>query len=259
METVQSFERGLAVVRSFGPGSPRQSVSEVATATGLSRAAARRLLHTLESLGYARRVDGSFELTARVLDLGYAFLSSQSVAQLAQPFLDRLSEATGESTSVAVLDGTDVVYVARVQAKRLMTVSIGLGTRFAAYQTSLGRAQLAWLDDDRVRAVWEASDRSTTTPRTITDLDELRACLRDVRERGWALLDQELELGVRSVAAPIRDADGQVVAAVNVSTHAARTSRAEIDADVVPPLLEAAEGLSRAVAMGAPHERREPA
>ncbi len=259
METVQSFERGLAVIRSFGPGTPHQSVSEVAAATGLSRAAARRLLHTLEALGYARRRGTSFELTARVLDLGYAFLSSQSVAQLAEPFLDTLSAATGESTSVAVLDGTDVVYVARVQAKRLMTVSIGLGTRFRAFQTSLGRAQLAWLPPERVRAIWDASDRTTTTPTTVTDHAGLVERLREVREQGWALVDQELEVGVRSVAAPVHDADGGVVAAMNVSTHASRTSREQIDSQIVPPLLAAADGLTRAMSLAGPRPRQESA
>ncbi|MBY5164252.1 IclR family transcriptional regulator domain-containing protein [Salsipaludibacter albus] len=249
VESVQSFARGLAVIRSFGQQAPRQSVSEVATATGLSRATARRLLHTLEGEGLARRSGNDFELTARVLDLGFAFLSSLSVAQLAQPFLDELSATTGESTSVAVLDDTEVVYVARVQANRLMTVAIGLGTRFSAYQTSLGRAQLAWLPDDRVARVWSDSDRRRTTPRTIDTLDDLRASLAEVRERGWALVDQELELGVRSVAAPIRDGSDDVVAAVNVSTHAARTSREDVDEQIVPPLLRAAEGISQAMAM----------
>lgn len=253
METVQSFERGLAVIRSFGAGTERQSVADVAAATGLSRATARRLLHTLEAQGYAQRVGSMFELTARVLDLGYAWLSSLTVAQLATPFLDRLSTAVGESTSVAVLDGTAVVYVARVQANRLMTVSIDLGTRFPAYRTSLGRAQLAWLDDDRLRAIWDASDHDDPTPHTVGDLETLRRRLAEVRDRGWALVDQELELGVRSIAAPIRDADDHVVAAMNVSTHAARTTREQIDTTIVTPLLEAAVGLSRAVAMQAPH------
>ncbi len=257
MDTVQSFERGLAVIRSFGAGRERQSVSEASAATGLSRASVRRLLHTLEAQGYARRVGSSFELTARVLDLGYAFLSSLSVAQLAEPFLDTLSSATGESTSVAILDDLDVVYVARVQAKRLMTVSIGLGTRFPAYRTSLGRAQLAWLSNARVAAIWDRSDHTGTTDRTVTELDQLRDCLAEVRTRGWALVDQELELGVRSVAAPIRDGEGDVIAAVNVSTHAARTSREDIDTAIVPPLLDAAAGLSRAVTMAGSRDRKD--
>lgn len=249
MESVQSFARGLAVIRSFGQDAPRQSVSDVAGATGLSRATARRLLHTLEGEGLAHRSGNDFELTAGILDLGFAYLSSLSVAQLARPFLDELSTRTGESTSVAVLDDTDVVYVARVQANRLMTVAIGLGTRFEAYQTSLGRAQLAWLPDERVEQVWCASDRDHTTPNTVATLDDLRARLAEVRTRGWALVDQELEVGVRSVAAPIRDDDDAVVAAVNVSTHAARTSREDIDTRIVPPLLAAADGISRAMAM----------
>ncbi len=247
-ESVQSFERGLAVIRSFGAHAPAQTLSEVARATGLSRATARRLLLTLEHLGYVRRRGAQFELTPRVLDLGYAYLAASTVADLAVPFLEELSAAVNESSSVAVLDGTSVVYVARVPAKRVMTVSIGLGSRFEAYRTSLGRALLAWLDDDEVAAIWEGSDRSHPTATTVTTLAELRERLAEVRQRGYALVDQELEVGVRSVAAPIRNGRGEVVAAANVSTHTSRTTKAQLRSTFVPALLDTVEAISRALA-----------
>lgn len=252
MESVQSFERGLAVIRSFGAHAPAQTLSDVARATDLSRATARRLLHTLESEGYVRRDGSLFELTPRVLELGYAFLSSHTLADLARPHLEKLSAEIRESTSVAVLDGTSIVYVARVQANRVMQVSIGIGTRFEAYRTSLGRAILAWREPCAVAHVWEASDRSDPTDATVTDLDDLHQRLAEVRQRGYALVDQELEIGVRSVAAPIRDSDGAAVAAVNVSTHASRTSKADIRSQVVPPLLRTAEAISTALTANRP-------
>lgn len=247
MESVQSFERGLAVIRSFGAEAPAQTLADVARATDLSRATVRRLLHTLEKEGYVRREGTRFELTPRVLELGYAFLASHTLADLARPHLERLSTQVRESTSVAVLDGTSIVYVARVQANRVMQVSIGIGTRFEAYRTSLGRAILAWRDPEEIAAVWEASDRAHPTDSTLTDLDAFRAALAEVREQGWALVDQELEVGVRSVAAPIRDDEGRTVAAVNVSTHTSRTTKADLRRDVIPPLLQTAEAITTAL------------
>lgn len=247
-ESVRSFERGLSVIRSFGAGGARMTLAEVARAADLNRATARRLLITLEELGYVRRADDRFALTPRVLDLGYAYLSSFALPELALPYLEQLSEELHEASSVGVLDGTDVVYVARVPANRVMTVSIGLGTRFPAYRTSLGRVLLAALPEEQVAAVWEASDRTGTTPRTVTDLDELRDQLAVVRSRGYALVDQELELGVRSVAAPIHDRSGDTVAAVNVSTHANRTPKAELQQRFVPVLLRTAAEIDHVLA-----------
>lgn len=247
MESVQSFERGLAVIRSFGADAPAQSLSDVARATELSRATARRLLHTLEAAGYVRRDGSIFELTPKVLELGYAYLSSHTLPDLARPHLEKLSTEVHESTSVAVLDGASIVYVARVQANRVMQVSIGIGTRFEAYRTSLGRAILAWRDPSEVADLWASSDRSRPTDATVTDLAQLQERLAQVREDGYAVVDQELEVGVRSVAAPIRDADGIAVAAVNVSTHASRTTKADIRRVVVPPLLRTAEAITTAL------------
>lgn len=246
-EFVQSFERGLSVIRSFAYLGQPQTLSEVATSTGLSRATARRLVLTLEKLGYVRNRQGRFELTPRILELGYAFLSSFSVPELAIPYLERFSADVNESSSAAVLDGTSIVYVARIPANRLMTVSIGLGSRFPAYQTSLGRVLMAPLDDEEVAELWESSDRSGGTDRTVETLGGLVARLDEVRSQGWALVDQELEVGVRSLAAPVKNSAGDTVAAANVSTHATRTTEAELVDRFLPELLRTTEDISRAV------------
>lgn len=247
-ETVRSFERGLRVIRAFGPGTPSMTLAEVGRSTNLNRATARRLLQTLEHLGYVRRRDDRFELTARVLDLGYAYLSSFGLPELAVPYLEELSEALHESSSVGVLDDTDVVYISRVAANRVMTVSIGLGSRFPAYCTSLGRVLLAALPDDHVAALWEASKPQPLTPKTVTTLEGLLGALQIVRGRGWAMVDQELEEGVRSIAAPILNGAGITVGAMNVSTHVTRTSKQELQRDFVPMLVRSAERLSNALA-----------
>jgi IclR family transcriptional regulator, pca regulon regulatory protein len=247
-DSVRAFERGLSVIRSFGGRSPQMTLAEVARTTGLSRATARRLLITLEELGYVRRVDERFSLTPRVLDLGYAYLSSLALPQLALPYLEQLSEEVHEASSVGVLDASEVVYVARVPANRVMTVSIGLGTKFPAYRTSLGRALLASLSEDEVASIWETSDRGEPTPRTVTTLEDLLRHLEVVRERGFALVDQELELGVRSVAAPLHDASGRTLAAINVSTHVSRTSKAELKQRFIPALLRTAGEIDHVLA-----------
>jgi IclR family pca regulon transcriptional regulator len=224
------------------------TLAEVARKTDLSRATARRLLLTLEELGYVQRRGDLFRLTPRVLDLGYAYLSSFGLPQLTLPFLETLSESVHEASSVGVLDGTEVVYVARVPAKRVMTVSIGLGSRFPAYRTSLGRAILASMTDDEVAEVWETSDRSGPTPRTVISLDGLRTSLAEVRRRGFAMVDQELELGVRSVAAPLHDSSGRTVAAINLSTHVSRTTKQELQARFIPELLGTARSIDEVLA-----------
>lgn len=244
-EYVQSLERGLAVLRTFDGGLASQTPAEVARRAGLPRATARRLLLTLEQLGYVRARDGHFELTPKVLDLSQAYLSSLSVPEVALPFLERFVERVNESSSVAVLADTEIVYVARVPTQRIMTVSIGLGTRFPAYQTSLGRVLLADLPEDRVRDIFRRSDRSRTTERTVTNVKELLERLAEVRAQGWALVDQELEMGLRSLAAPLRGREETVVAAMNVSTHAGRTDLEELREVFLPALLETAAAISR--------------
>ena len=217
---VQSLARGLAVISAFDAEHPEMTLSEVARRTDLSRATARRFLLTLARLGYVRADRNRFALTPRVLRLGTAYLSSLGLPTVARPHLQDLAALLGESTSVAVLDGDDIVYVARVATRRIMTVSISVGTRFPAYAASMGRVLLAGLSDQALEAYLARVELIPLTNRTVRTPEALRAELVKVRQQGWALVDQELEIGLRSLAAPIHDARGQVVAAVNISTNA---------------------------------------
>jgi IclR family pca regulon transcriptional regulator len=237
---VQSLERGLAVIRAFDAATPELTLSEVARLTGLTRAAARRFLLTLTDLGYVRTDGRLFALSPRVLELGYAYLSSLTLPEVAEPHLERLVAEVRESSSVSVLDGEDIVYVARVPTSRIMRVAINVGTRFPAYATSMGRVLLAGLADAELEAFVARADLRRLTKRTVTTTDALRREVGKARSRGWALVDQELEEGLRSVAAPIRSRAGQVIAAVNVSAHASRTSKEAMRRELVPPLLATA-------------------
>lgn len=251
---VQSLERGLSVIRALSAPEP-QTLSDVARATGLTRAASRRFLLTLQQLGYVHLNGTRFALTPQVLELGYAYLSSLTLPEVAQPHLERLVEQIHESSSVSVLDGTDVVYVARVSTRRIMRVAISVGTRFPAYATSMGRVLLAGLDPEQLDAVIARSELLALTPETIHEEGELRAELERVRAQGWALVDQELEAGLRSVAAPIHDRAGRVVAAINVSAQAARTDVADLHDTLLPPLLTAAQAIERDLAAATPPAR----
>jgi IclR family pca regulon transcriptional regulator len=248
---VQSLERGLIVIRALSAPEP-QALSEVARATGLSRAAARRFLLTLEQLGYVRQSGGRFALTPRVLELGYAFLSSLTLPELAQPHLERLADAVQESSSVSILDGDDIVYVARVPTRRIMSVSIDVGTRFPAFATSMGRVLLAGLPDEEIDARLELADLPSLTSRTVTSTERLREEIERVRRDGYAIVDEELEVGLRSVAAPLRDRGGEVRAAINLSVHAHRTSVADIKRSLLSPLREAAAAIERDLAAASP-------
>jgi IclR family transcriptional regulator, pca regulon regulatory protein len=247
---VQSLERGLLVIRALDSPEPR-ALSDVARATGLSRAAARRFLLTLEQLGYVRQVRGRFSLTPRVLDLGYAYLSSLTLPEVAQPHLERLVEQVHESSSVSVLDGDDVVYVVRVPTRRIMSVTISVGTRFPAYATSMGRVLLSGLPDEEIDATLSRADLRKLTARTITSIEVLRQAIEQVRRQGYAIVDQELEVGLRSIAAPIRDSAGAIIAAVNLSTQASRTPVAEMRRHLLPPLRETAAAIERDLGGGA--------
>lgn len=242
-EFVQSLARGLAVIRAFDAEHAELSLSDVARRAELTRAAARRFLHTLIALGYVRTDGRLFALTPRVLELGFSYLSSLSLPEVVQPHLERLSRAVDESASAAVLDGTDIVYVARVPTRRIMSVSITIGTRFPAFATSMGRVLLAGLAAAERDAVLDASARAHLTDRTLTDPEALRAELDRVRAQGWALVDGELEPGLRSIAAPVHGKDGAVIAAVNVSTSATRGTLAQVRAALVPPLCETAAAI----------------
>ena len=236
---VQSLERGLSVITAFGPSTPELTLSDVAKATGLTRAAARRFLLTLVDLGYIRQDGKLFRLTPRVLALGYAFLSSISLPELAGPHLERLAEEVHESSSLSVLDGHDIVYVARVPTSRIMTVAINVGTRFPAYATSMGRVLLAGLDEPALEEHLATLDLERFTDHTVASLDDLRARIAETRAHGYALVDQELEHGLRSIAAPVRNRHGKVVAAVNVSSHVSRVTRDRARKELLPPLLRA--------------------
>jgi len=234
---VQSLARGLSVITAFGPETPELSLSDVARATGLTRAAARRFLLTLVDLGHVRQDGKLFRLTPRVLTLGYAYLSSLSLPGIAEPHLERLVREVHESSSMSVLDGQDIVYVARVPTSRIMTVAINVGTRFPAYATSMGRVLLAGLDEPALEEHLAALDLERFTDHTVTSLDDLRARVAEAREHGYALVDQELEHGLRSIAAPVRNRHGKVVAAVNVSSHVSRVTRGKARRELLPPLL----------------------
>jgi IclR family pca regulon transcriptional regulator len=246
-EFVQSLERGLKVIRSFDADHPQLTLSEVAALTDLTRATARRLLLTLEDLGYVTSDGRKFSLTPRVLDIGYAYISSLDIQQVAQPYLEALSEQVNESVSVTVLDEADIIYVARVPTTRIMTISLGLGSRLPAHCTSMGRVLLAELATDELHAVLPAR-LVPRTDRTITARRDLEAVLDQVRLQGWALVDEELELGVRSIAAPLRDSAGRAIAAMNVSTHAGRTTVDELHEHFVPALVATAKEISDAIA-----------
>jgi IclR family transcriptional regulator, pca regulon regulatory protein len=237
---VQSLERGLAVIRAFDAEHPQLTLTEVAERTGLTRAATRRFLLTLSDLGFVRANGRLFSLTPRVLELGYAYLSSQTLPELAKPHLECLVAEVRESSSVSVLDGGDVVYVARVATSRIMRVAINVGTRFPAYATSMGRVLLAGLPPAELDAYFARTRLEPVTDRTITSEVGLRRELATLRKQGYAIVDQELEEGLRSVAAPIRSASGRGVAAVNVSTHASRTTLKELRTRMIPPLLATA-------------------
>jgi IclR family pca regulon transcriptional regulator len=247
-EYVQSLQRGLAVMQAFSREHPRLTLSEVARLTGLTRATARRVLLTLQHLGYARSDGRAFELTPKVLDLGYAYLSSLDLASIAEPAMEALVERTHESCSAAVLDGSEIVYVARVPTKRIMTISLGLGSRLPAYATSMGRVLLAELEREQVDDLIGPGPLPAITDRTITKPADLHDELARVRRQGWALVDQELELGLRSVAAPLLDRQGRAVAALNVSSHAGRVSLDVIRKDFLPALLETAGRISERLA-----------
>jgi IclR family pca regulon transcriptional regulator len=243
-EFIEAIARGLDVITAFGVSGQSLSLSELSTATGLARPTVRRILLTLAELGYVRAEGGSFSLTARVLDLGMAYVSASNLWEIARPHLTELSRATGESCSLAELDGSDIVYVARVAVPKLVALSVSIGTRFPAAATSLGKVLLAALDRETLEQVLAEPSRSPVVPAWHPDAAELAESLREVRAAGWALTDQQLAPAIRSVAAPVRDGSGRVVAAVNVNAHAAETSVETLVGEHLPKLLTTAAAIS---------------
>jgi IclR family transcriptional regulator, pca regulon regulatory protein len=242
---IEAIARGLDVIRAFGPERPVMALSEVAAATGLARPTARRILLTLESLGYVRSDGaGGFALTPRVLELGTAYVQSLGLWDVARPHLERLVARTGESSSVAQLDGSDIVYVARVAVPKIIALAVSIGTRFPAPATSLGKVLLAGLEPDELDEVLAQPSRAGVTARWQPSREEIDAVLRDVRAKGWALTDEQLAPGIRSVAAPLRDGAGRVVAALNVNVHAAETPVERLVGEHLPRLLAAAGEIS---------------
>jgi IclR family pca regulon transcriptional regulator len=253
---VQSLARGLAVIRAFDAEAPELTLSQVASRTGLTRAAARRFLITLVDLGYVRSDGKVFALRPRVLELGHAYLSSFDLTDIAAPHMERLVAATRESSSIAVLDAADIVYVVRVPTSRIMTVAIAVGTRFPAYATSMGRVLLAGLPAGELDAYLAGVELRPLTRRTITRPAELRKVVASVAAAGYALVDQELEDGLPSVAVPIVDRSGTVVAALNVSTHASRATLEDMRRRLVPQLQETAQRINDDLATVAPRPRK---
>ena len=264
---IEAIARGLDVIRAFGPGQPVMSLAGVAAASDLPRPTARRILLTLEQLGYVRQVGGQsglagqggqpgvgsghpgqgaggYELTPRVLDLGMSYVLSRGLWEVARPHMEALVSRTRESTSIAQLDGSDIVYVARVAVPKIVALAVTIGTRFPAMQTSLGKVLLAALPIAEAERVLAEPSRSGITPRWQPDANERAAALREIRARGWALTDEQLAPGIRSVAVPLRDGDGRVIAALNVNSHAAETSLEVLTGEYLPLLLQTASAIS---------------
>lgn len=236
---IEALARGLDVLRSFSPDRPSMSLSQVAAAANLARPTARRILLTLAELGYVRSSDGGHTLTPRVLELGMAYVGSLGLWDLARPHLEELVAQTGESSSMAQLDGSDIVYVARVAVPKLIGLRVDIGTRFPAIATSQGKVLLAALDDADALAVLAEPSRSSLAVPT-PPADDVLAALSEIRRRGWAAADQELAPGVRSIAVPVADGHGIVRATMNVTVHAAETSLDALIGRHLPALQDAA-------------------
>ena len=238
-----SLERGLQVIRAFSEHRRNLTISQISQTTSLSRAAVRRCLYTLKQLGYVGEESKLFHLRPQILTLGHAYLSSTPLAVSAQPYLDAVSQAVHESCSAAILDGDDIVYICRAAATRIMSINLLVGTRLPAYCTSMGQVLLAHLPDEALKAYLDRVRLVARTNRTIVSAAKLRKVLAGVREAGYAVLDQELEVGLRSIAVPVTDARGHVVAAINIGAHAARVSVEQMQARFLPLLRRCASAL----------------
>lgn len=246
---VNSFARGLAVIRSFGAATPAQTLSEVAAATGLTRAGARRILLTLQTLGYVEAEGRQFRLTPQILGLGFSYLTALPFWNVAAPVMEDMVAQIHESSSAAVLDRTEIVYVVRVPTHKIMAINLSVGSRLPAYCTSMGRVLLSGLRTDELDAVLAASDLRAHTPRTLTDPADLRKTIAQVRKQGWAVVDQELETGLISMSAPIKNRQGNIIAAINISGSAQRKSARQMVKDFLDPLLATSDRISEMVAL----------
>ncbi|MEI4770039.1 IclR family transcriptional regulator C-terminal domain-containing protein [Psychrobacillus sp. FJAT-51614] len=244
---IQSLDRGLQVIQAFSQQNSALTVSNAAKLTGLSRPTVRRILLTLEHLGFAESTNGVFSLTARTLTLGYAYLSSNNTWSIAHPFMRDFVNQTGESCSISILDGPEIIYVARVSTKRIMSINIDVGTRLPAYATSMGHVLLAGLPEEELKNYFDSNDFTKFTDNTIQSKEHLLEVLKGVRENNWGGVDQQLEEGLRSIAVPIRNLHGKVIAAINCSVHAGRISRDVLQDRFLPQLQETAEKISKAM------------
>jgi IclR family pca regulon transcriptional regulator len=239
-----SLARGLIVIQAFTQQSPQMTISQLSVKTGLSRAAVRRCLYTLTKLGFAGAEDGSrYSLRPRMLTLSHTYTTSNTLSTAAQPILERMSAALRESFSVATLDGEDIVYIARTQVSRVMAVDLHIGSRLPAYCTSMGRVLLAYLPTEQLENYLAKAVLTPHTTRTITSIEKLRLALRNVRRSGYALVDQEYEVGLRSLAVPVYAASGRVVATLNLSGNAPRLSVIEMQSRYLTHLRNAANEL----------------
>ncbi|WP_272889176.1 IclR family transcriptional regulator domain-containing protein [Stutzerimonas stutzeri] len=240
-----SLARGLAVIHAFQERKRHLTIAQISHRTEIPRAAVRRCLHTLIKLGYATTDGRTYSLLPKVLTLGHAYLSSTPLAVTAQPILDRLSDELHEACSMATLEGDEVLYVARsATPQRLISVDLSVGSRLPAYCTSMGRILLAALDDAALTEYLEHANLQVKTSRTLHTPEAIRASVEEIRQKGWVIIDQELEVGLRSLAVPLKDSAGQVLAALNVGTHASRVTKQELESRFLPVLLEASRELS---------------
>jgi len=245
---VNSLARGLSIIRAFDETQSEMTLSEVAEKTALTRAGARRFLLTLTSLGYVSKEGRKFRLTPKVLSLGYAYMSSLPLAELAQPFLDQVTRETGESSSMAILDNFDITYITRSRARRLLMVGVHVGARLPACTTSMGRVLLGALDPETLDSYLDEVEIVPYTSRTVTSKSVLRREIARAKVQGYYVLDQELENGLRSIAAPVRSADDErIVAAINIATNAATVSKKRLMSEFLPILRRAAEGISASI------------
>jgi IclR family pca regulon transcriptional regulator len=249
-DLVQGLERGLAVVRAFSQESPNLTIAQVAERTRMPRAGARRYLMTLQALGYVVQNRDRFSLTPRLLELGFSYLTTLDVATVCPPFMEQVTATLHESCSVSVLDENVVVYVARMPAKRIMSISLAVGSRLPAHATSMGKVLLSHLSPEELDRYFETATFQRFTSRTIVDPERLREVLVETRRQGWALANEESEVGVRSIAVPIVNREGLVRAAINASGHASRVSITQLRRVYLPVVQAAARGISQA--LGAP-------
>ncbi len=240
---VLSLARGLRVIESFESHRDGRSIVEIAHSTGLSRAAIRRILHTLELLGYVERSRQVYRLETQVLRLGFSYLSSSSVVEAARPILEHISEQLHESSSMSMLDGGQIVYVARSAASRILAAGLSVGSRLPAYCTSMGRVLLSSLPDDQLNAYLGDLKPKSYTTRTLTRIPQIKKAILQVRKDGYAIVDEELEAGLRSIAVPVLTRSNQVVAAINVGTHVSRVDRTTLIRQCLPALQAGARSL----------------